>query len=42
LCIGSSRDDLERTQPLESSIFAGDLNAPIILLTEIRPEGWPH
>jgi len=42
LCIGSSRDDLERTQPLESSICAGDLNAPIILLTEIRPEGWPH
>jgi hypothetical protein len=42
LCIGATRDDLERTQPLESSIFAGDLNAPIILLADVRPDGWPH
>ena len=39
--IGATRNDLERTMPLESTIFAGDLTAPIILLTETRPVGWP-
>jgi len=42
LCIGSTRDDLDRTQPLESSVFAGDLTAPIILLTDACPDGWPQ
>jgi hypothetical protein len=41
-CIGSSRDDLDRTMPLEATVFAGDLKAPIVLLTENRPEGWPR
>lgn len=41
MLIGASRDDLDRTHPLESTIFAGDLKAPLILLTETRPEGWP-
>lgn len=41
-CIGATRDDLDRTQPLESSIFAGDLSAPIILLADARPDGWPQ
>jgi hypothetical protein len=41
-CIGASRDDLDRTQPLETSVFAGDLTAPIILLLDARPDGWPH
>ena len=40
-CVGTSRDDLGRTQALESTVFAGDLTAPLILLTESRPEGWP-
>ena len=41
LSIGPSRDDLDRTMPLESLVFAGDLRAPIVLLTDFRPEGWP-
>lgn len=41
-CIGSSTDDLDRTMPLESTVFAGDLKSPIILLTEGRPDGWPR
>jgi hypothetical protein len=41
-CIGATRDDLERTMPLESTVFAGDLKAPLILLTEVFPEGWPR
>lgn len=41
-CIGASRDDLDRTQPLETSVFAGDLTAPIILVLDARPEGWPN
>jgi hypothetical protein len=28
--------------PLESTIFAGDLHSPIILLIEQRPAGWPR
>lgn len=41
-CIGATRDDLDRTMPLESTVFAGDLKAPLILLAEGRPEGWPR
>jgi hypothetical protein len=41
-CIGSSRDDVDRTQPLETSVFAGDLTAPIILILDSRPDGWPN
>jgi hypothetical protein len=41
LTIGPTRDDLDRTMPLESMVFAGDLRAPLVLLTEERPEGWP-
>jgi hypothetical protein len=41
LLVGASRDDLDRTHPLESTIFAGDLKAPIVLLMEQRPQGWP-
>ena len=41
-CIGLSREDLDRTMPLESTVFAGDLKAPLILLTESRPDGWPR
>ncbi len=39
--VGASVGDLERTQPLESTLFAGDLTAPLVLLTETRPRGWP-
>lgn len=39
--IGTTPDDHERTMPLESTVFAGDLRAPIILLMEHRPTGWP-
>ena len=40
--IGMTPDDHERTMPLESTVFSGDLRAPIILLMEQRPEGWPR
>jgi hypothetical protein len=39
--IGMTPEDLERTMPLESTVFAGDLTAPLILLMENRPDGWP-
>ena len=39
--IGTTLDDCDRTMPLESTVFAGDLHAPILLLMEQRPEGWP-
>ena len=41
LCIGTNRDDLDRTQALESSVFAGDMTSPVVLLTDARPGGWP-
>ncbi len=41
LAIGPTFDDCDRTMPLESTVFAGDLLAPILLLMERRPEGWP-
>jgi hypothetical protein len=40
--IGVTPDEQERTMPLESTVFAGDLHAPLILLMESRPEGWPR
>lgn len=40
--IGMTMDDDERTMPLESTVFAGDLSAPIIFLLEQRPAGWPR
>jgi hypothetical protein len=40
--IGTTPDDQERTMPLESTVFAGDLKAPLVLLMEGRPEGWPR
>ncbi|NOT09636.1 MAG: hypothetical protein HOP28_15700 [Gemmatimonadales bacterium] len=43
LCsIGTTTEDHDRTMPLESTIFAGDLKAPILLLMEERPSGWPR
>ena len=42
ISIGATPDDDDRTMPLESTIFAGDLKAPIVLLMEQRPEGWPR
>jgi hypothetical protein len=38
---GGTAEESERTMPLESTIFAGDLRAPIVLLMDSRPEGWP-
>ena len=40
--IGVTPDDDERTMPLESTVFAGDMRAPIILLMGERPAGWPR
>ena len=40
--IGMTQDDHDRTMPLESTVFAGDMRAPIILLTDQRPAGWPR
>ena len=40
--IGMTPDDHDRTMPLESTVFAGDMRAPIILLTDQRPAGWPR
>jgi hypothetical protein len=42
ISIGATPEERERTMPLESTIFAGDLKAPIVLLMEQRPEGWPR
>jgi hypothetical protein len=40
--MGQDRDEAGRTMPLESLIFAADLMAPIILLFEEIPNGWPR
>jgi hypothetical protein len=42
LNIGVTPEEQERTLPLESTVFAGDMHAPLILLMENRPEGWPR
>jgi hypothetical protein len=36
--IGMTPDDHDRTMPLETTIFSGDLRAPIVLLMEQRPK----
>ena len=42
LRVGLDREASERTMPLESLIFAADLQAPIILLFDEAPPGWPR
>lgn len=39
--LGPQPEDTERTMPFESTVFAGELRAPILLLLERRPAGWP-
>src|SRR6185503_7731449 len=39
--IGMTPEDQDRTMALESTVFAGDLTAPLVLLMEYRPDGWP-
>ena len=41
-CLIGVTPEEERTMPLESTLFAGDMTAPLILLMEARPEGWPR
>jgi hypothetical protein len=40
--IGITPDHQDRIMPLDSTLFAGELKAPILLLMESRPEGWPR
>jgi hypothetical protein len=40
--IGVLPEEQDRTMPLECTVFAGDLHAPLILLMESRPDGWPQ
>jgi len=40
--VGLDRETAERTMPLESLIFAADLQAPLILLFDEAPPGWPR
>jgi len=42
LRVGLDQESTERTMPLESLIFAADLQAPIILLFDEAPPGWPR
>ncbi len=39
--MGATPDEMERTQAFESTIFAGELRAPVLLLLKRRPDGWP-
>lgn len=39
--MGSRADEIDRTMPFESTVFAGELRAPIVLLMRHRPAGWP-
>lgn len=39
---GPTRTDMERTAGIDSTIYAGELKAPIILLTHQRISGWPR
>ena len=39
--VGPDLCDRERTAALDSTIYAGDLSAPLILLMYSRPAGWP-
>lgn len=38
---GPDPADMERTAGLESTLYAGDLGAPLLLFTRERPAGWP-
>jgi len=40
--IGVGEGDLDRTMPLDSTVFAGELEAPIVLVMETKPQGWPR
>ena len=40
--IGVGQGPLERTMPLDSTVFAGELDAPIVLVMETKPQGWPR
>jgi hypothetical protein len=33
---------LEQTMPFESTVFASELDSPIVLVMEDRPQGWPR
>ena len=33
--------DAGQTMPLDSTVFASELEAPIVLVMETRPQGWP-
>jgi hypothetical protein len=39
--IGPGPHDFDRTMPLECTLFAGELRAPVILLLRDRPQDWP-
>ncbi|HXE57996.1 MAG TPA: hypothetical protein VNK43_08340 [Gemmatimonadales bacterium] len=39
--IGITRDDRDRVMPLDSTFLASELLAPIVLLLDERPAGWP-
>ncbi len=39
--IGPLPGDQERVASLDSTLYAGDLDAPLLFLTQQRPEGWP-
>jgi hypothetical protein len=39
--MGPHPEDTDRTMPLESTVFAGEMRAPIVLLTKHRPAAWP-
>lgn len=39
--MGEVNGEPDRTMPFESTVFAGELRAPIVLLLRHRPAGWP-
>ena len=39
--MGEANGVTDRTMPFESTVFAGELRAPIVLLLHHRPAGWP-
>ncbi len=40
--IGTTPENHDRTTPLDSTLFAGELRAPLVLLMGSRPDGWPR
>lgn len=40
-CFMEVGDAPVRTMPLDSTVFAGELEAPIVLVMEQKPQGWP-